>query len=153
MTSRQVILFLTVFVSGLLQNTNILNVYGIKPNITLAVLIAASFFLADFLVYLAAVLFVIVILIFQGSFQAEQLILGLLAIAAFFAEKQLHWRPILGNLVLIGAGTVIFYLLSSPAFLIGNPALVLGELAYNLFLGIIFFKIFESWLTNSILKT
>lgn len=143
MTIKQAVLFLAVFVSGLLQSTDILNIYGIKPNIVLAVLIAASFFLTNFLIYFSLILLAIITLLFQGGLQSEQLILGILASAAFLAEKKLHWWPILNNLVLIGMGTVIFYLLSSPAFLIGNPLLVLGELTYNLVLGSLFFKLFH----------
>lgn len=149
---KYIFLVLLVILVGTLQSTNVLNLYGIKPNLLLIVLISASFFISDTLIYLSLVFLGMIMLSFKGGFELEQLVLGILSIASFFAGRRLHWQPFLMNLSFIGIGTIIFYFLISPAFILNNLFLVSGEVIYNLAFGVIFFKIFERWLTTSLMS-
>jgi hypothetical protein len=151
---KYIFLVLLVILVGILQSTTVLNLYGIKPNLLLIVLIAASFFVSDTLIYLSLVFLGMIMLSFKGGFELEQLVLGILSIASFFAGQRLHWQPFLMNLFFIGIGTIIFYFMISPAFIFNNSLLVSGEVIYNLALSAIFFKLFSAWLTtNSMLRT
>lgn len=143
---KLILIFSLIIILGLLQNTGILSFYGVKPNLLLAFLISISFFTHDFLIYLSFILISVILLNFQIGFALEQIIFALLTIVAFFIGRRLHWKHIFNNLLLIGASTILFYLLTSPDFLISNWLTVLLETIYNLIFGLVFFKFFEKWL-------
>jgi hypothetical protein len=141
MSAKLIWLFLLTIFLALLQNTNLLIFYGIKPNLVLVFLIALSFFITDIFIYLY---FVLVGVIFLGF---EQLAIALPAILSFAVGRRLHWQPFFNNLLLVSAGTIVFYLL------VGWSSVVLGEIIYNLVVGSAFFALIEKCLkTNSILK-
>lgn len=144
---------LIFILAGLFQNTGFFSIFGIKPNLLLTAVIALSFFVSDFLIYSSFVIMGAILLAFTGGFWAEQLIFAALALAIFPICRYLRWQPIFNNLLLIGAGTILFYLLSSPTFLMTNWLFVAGELVYNLVWGVIFFELFALCIkTNSMLK-
>lgn len=154
MNSRYPLIFLLLILAGLLQNTDVLNFYQIKPNLVLVFLIAISFFIPNFLTYLGLVLVGLILIAFRPGFEPEAAVLGLLAVLSFSLVRFLNLQMVYNNFLLIGASTLLFYLLTAPSFILQNPLLVFGEMVYNLVLGVIFFRIFETWLkTNSILKT
>ncbi len=143
-----------VIVAGLIQNTGFLVFYGIKPNLLLVALIALSFFLTDLFIYAGFIMLAIILLTISGGCCLDSTVFAAIVFAAPFIGRRLHWQPLLNNLLLVGAGTFLFYLSASPVFLITNWMLVIGELIYNLVMGWILFEVFERCLkTNSILKT
>lgn len=145
---------LIVIAAGLAQNTGLFILYGIKPDLLLSALIALSFFLSDIFLYGGFIVLAIIFLTLSGNCCFDSTAFALIVFAAPFIGRRFHWQPLFNNLFLIGAGTILFYLLASPTFLITNWTLVMGELIYNLVMGWILFRIFEACLkTNSILKT
>ena len=151
---RFLLVLLIVLLAGVLQNTHFLNLAGVKPNLLLVVLIAASFFIEEATVYILLVLIAAILLKFQASLELELVVFALLALAAGLIGKRLHWLPIFNNLVLVAGATVLFYLLTEPAYLVGSLGAVGIELVYNLFFGIVFFKLLGQCLkTNSMLRT
>ncbi len=142
---RFFILLLTVVLAVILQNTGLLNVYGIKPNLALASLVSVSFFAADLASYIFLVVAALIGLKFRASFEVDSLIMAGLSLASFVMGRRLQWKPIINNILLIGGGTILFYLLASPGFIAANSQIVIGELVYNVVLGTIIFKIFEEW--------
>ena len=138
------VLLLIVLSAVLLQNTGFLNVYGVKPNLVMAVLISISFFAADLASYIFLAVAALVGLKFRAGFEIESLIIIGLSRASFVMGRRLQWKPFINNAVLIGVGTILFYLLAAPGFIASNLPMVLGELVYNVILGTIIFKIFES---------
>lgn len=139
--------------AGMLQNTGFFVAFGIKPNLLLVAMVAISFFIKDIWTYLSFVLAAVVLVIVGGGIALEQIVLAGLGLAAFPVGRYLHWQPFFNNFLMIGAGTVLFYLLTAPAFLISDWQAVVGEIVYNLVWGWIFFELFSRWLkTNSILR-
>lgn len=135
--------FLLLVVTGLLQNTNLLTFYQIKPNLMLVFLIASSFFIPSLFIYLGLVLLSGILAGFRNGLELERIVLGLLGIWSFSLGRFLGWKLIYNNFFLIGISTPTFYLLTNPAFILSNWSIVLVELVYNLILGAVVFKVFE----------
>lgn len=151
---RLAAVLLIIIAAGFVQNTGLFVLYGIKPDLLLSALIALSFFLPDIFIYGGFIVLAVIFLTLSGNCCFDSVAFTLIVFAAPFIGRRLHWQPLFNNLFLIGAGTILFYLLASPTFLINNWPLVIGELIYNLVMGWIFFQIFDLCLkTNSILKT
>ena len=154
MNPKLIAAILIFVLAGLFQNTGFFSIFGIKPNLLLAALVALSFFVKDILVYSSFILAAVILLFFQSGIMAEQLVLALIGLAAFPVGRRLPGSPLFNNLLMVGAGTILFYLFVAPSFLISAWPAVIGELVYNLLWGFIFFNIFELCLkTNSILRT
>lgn len=153
MSPRYLLLFFLLILAGFLQNTDVFNIYGIKPNIMLVFLIACSFFISDFLIYSSLVLAAVILLIFPGGFFVDGIILGGLSILAYSLVRFFDLRIFYGNLLLVALLTPLFYLLTAPAFILAYPFLVFGEIFYNLVLGVILFKTFEKYFSPQWLKT
>ena len=148
------LVLLIILLAGLLQNTDFLTVAGVKPNLLLAVLIAASFFIEEAAIYILLVLISAILLKFNAGLEPESVAFALVALAGGLIGKRLSWLPIFNNLALVGAGTIIFYVLTAPAYFVSNFTGFGIELIYNLALSIILFKSLEVCLkTSSMLKT
>ncbi len=145
---------LLLLLAGLLQNTEALSFFGIKPNLLLAMTIAASFFVSEMALYLFLVVAAVFLLKFSGGVELESLVFALAAVSAAWLGGRLHWRPDFNNLVLVAGGTLLFYLIADASYLVASWPQVLLELVYNLAVGMVLFKSFERWLkTSSMLKT
>lgn len=139
--------------AGLFQNTEFFTVFGIKPNLLLIALVAISFFIKGIQAYLNFVLASIMLSSVSGGISTEQIVLAGLALAAFPAGRYLHWQPVFNNFLIIGVATALFYLFTAPAFMLSGWQVVVGEIVYNLFVGYLLFKTFETCLkTSSILR-
>ena len=148
------ILVLLVIAVGLAQSAGFLNILNVKPNALLALLIAASFFVENAGLYLFLVLLADAFLKSHTVLEPELLIFSGLAVAGYWLGRHLRWWPVLNNLILVAASTVLFYLIAGPGFILASWNIVLGEVIYNMVLGAILFKIFNECLkTNSMLKT
>ena len=132
---RKLILFiLLVAAASIIQNTQLFSVYGIKPDITLVVLLTAIPFVTNFLDYLILVFSAGILLQAPAGFL-------IVSSAAYFIGRRLIWRQSLNNAILIISATIVFYLLSAPLFLYKNWNVVLAEIIYNLILGGVFYFI------------
>ncbi|MEK7590266.1 MAG: hypothetical protein AAB454_00985 [Patescibacteria group bacterium] len=134
---RKLILFiLLVAAASIIQNTQLFSVYGIKPDITLVVLLTAIPFVTNFLDYLILVFSAGILLQAPAGFL-------IVSSAAYLIGRRLIWRQSLNNAILIISATIVFYLLSAPLFLYKNWNVVLAEIIYNLILGGVFY--FTLW--------
>lgn len=143
-----------VLVVGLFQNTNVFSIFGIKPNLLLALLVPAAFFLENILTMTAILAIALFLSDFRSGFTSESASLAVLALVAPALTRRLPWEPFVNNIVLMGAMTVIFYLLASPSYLIHSPIAILFELLLNITFSAIFYNLFNSCLkTSSMLRT
>ncbi len=143
------ILVLLVIAVGAMQSTGFLNIFGVKPNALLALLVAASFFVENLGLYFFLILLADAFLKTFSILEPELIIFSGLALAAVWLGRHLRWRPVFNNLILVGASTILFYLAASPRFLLTDWKIVLGEMVYNLALGALFFKVFDQCLGHS----
>ncbi len=128
-----------VALAGFLQNTNLLNIGGVKPNIALAVLVTLAFFISTASVFLVLVVLALIALWFEPVVTLELIIFALLALGAFFLSQRLPGKSFVNNLILIGLLTLVFYLIADYRFIVGDPLTVLGEMVYNIILGGVLF--------------
>lgn len=133
-------------VAGFLQNTNLVNLGDIKPNLTLVVLIALSFFMTNFFYYLILVLVAGIFLKFEAVFELNNLAFTLILFAVYWLERKLPGRPFLNNVLLIAVSTLVFYALVDFTFLNSYPLTVFKEMVYNIILGILVFFISRRFL-------
>ncbi len=127
--------------AGLVQNSDLLNFFNIKPNFTLVVLTTVSFFVVDWLSYLILVLLAGIFLRFQTGFELVNLSFVFIILALFVIGRKLPGRGIINNMFLIFLGTLALYLTADFNFLYGYPIIVLKELIYNIILGTIIFAL------------
>jgi len=132
---RMLVAVIFVLIAGVLENTSLLQVAGIKPNISLAILITLSFFISALVPYLALVLLTGILLRFEPGFEFTSLIFTGMVILFFFLHRRLPGQPFLNNLILIASGTLIFYSLLDWRFVYAEPLTVSGEMLYNIILG------------------
>jgi len=86
------------------------SIFGVKLNLALAAVIAASFFVANLWEGLLLVVLAALILKFAPGFESEILIFSLIGAGAILIKKYLPWHYFFSNLILIILGTFIFYL-------------------------------------------
>lgn len=95
------------------------SVFGIVPNLALAVVVASAFFAADFFEGFFLVLLSSLILKFGSGFETGILTFALIGATVVIMAKFIPWRYFAGNLIAIIITVLLFY-----AFL--NPALILS---------------------------
>lgn len=134
--------------SGLLQSSALFSIFGVKPNLILIILIASAQWIEVFSAYLPVLLLGIILAQFFPGIGSESLSVGLIGLLAFGAAHRLHGRSSVNNLVLTVSGTVAFYLLTNAGHIFQSPWMLIGEVIYNAFLGIIFLKFFQPWLAG-----
>ena len=132
--------------AGFLQNTNLLNISDIKPNLTLTVLIALSFFTANFFYYLILVLVAGIFLRFELTFETVNIVFTFLTLSVYWLEGKLPGRPFFNNILLVAGSTLIFYALADFSFLTSYPLTVFSEMLYNVILGALVFFLSRRYL-------
>jgi hypothetical protein len=148
-------LFILILLVGALSFIQVLgfSVFGVKPNLALAVVVAVSFFIVNgqwsiikgfLLVVLAAL-----ILKFSPGFTPEILVFALTGVGALIIKNYLPWRNFLNNLFLVVAGTFIFYLILSPNLILS--AIFAKELFLNIVAGISIFAFLSFLRQNEII--
>ncbi len=133
-----------VLLAGFLQHWPVFSIYGIRPNFTLVILIVLSFLFDQFIPYIWLVLLGLFTLKFQAGFDGGLLGVGLISISAYWLSREMPWKRIYNNSVLIVAGTIVSYVLAKPSFLSGFWLVVVGEIIYNLIIGSLLFLVFSS---------
>lgn len=132
--------FLLVAAAGFIQNTDALNAFGVKPNLTLVVLVALSFFVPKFYEYLILVLEAVLLLRFETRFEVSLLIFAGLAFVVFWLCEKMPSSNFLNNMILAGTATILFYLISDWFFFARETALIFKEAVYNIAIGMIVFS-------------
>lgn len=139
-------LFSLILLVGLLTFFQVLgfSVFGVKPNLALAVAVASSFFIASFWEGFLLVALAVLILKFSPGFTPEILVFALIGVGAIIFKNYLPWRNFLNNLFLVVAGTFVFYLILSPNLILS--AIFAKELFLNFIAGILIFALLSfSW--------
>lgn len=120
------------------------SVFGIKPNLALAVAIASSFFIASFWDGFLLIALAALILKFSPGFAPEIFVFVFIGAGALIVKNYLPWRNFLNNVFLVVVGTFIFYLILSPGLILS--AIFAKELFLNLVAGISIFALLSfSW--------
>ncbi|OGY65851.1 MAG: hypothetical protein A3A16_02180 [Candidatus Harrisonbacteria bacterium RIFCSPLOWO2_01_FULL_44_18] len=130
---------LLVIAAGILQNTDLLNIAGVKPNLSLAALIVLGFFINKFTDYLILILISALLIKTAAGFEISIIVFAAIPAIFYFLRRLLPWRASLNNLILIFAGTLLLYLLIDPAFISRGVGIFISEAAYNLILGAVLF--------------
>lgn len=120
----------------LLQQYRFLSLAGVNPNLILVGLLFFVFRPVNlrFLAYLVF-LTVAMTLLFTPFWLLEMLLVLLLAVAFYFIKRVMTGNRFFDFLIVVGAGTALFYaVLGAPAFNLPY-GLILGEILYNLILG------------------
>lgn len=143
-----IIAVFAVIGASLIQNTDLLNFFNIKPNLTLAVLITISFFMADWIGYLILVLLAGIFLRFQTGFDLINFAFAFIVLTLFSLVRKLPGQGLVNNIFLVFLGTVALYLIADFNFLYYYPITVLKELIYNIILGTAIFAITTELLTR-----
>lgn len=118
------------------------SVFGVEPNLALAVVVASSFFIASFWEGFLLVALAALILKFSPGFAMEILVFALVGVGALIVKNYLPWRNFLNNLFLVVAGTFVFYLILSPNLILS--AIFAKELFLNLVAGISIFALLKA---------
>ncbi len=126
---------------GILQNTELVTIFGVKPNLVLAFLIALAFSLRDFWRYLAVLLTAVLFLQYQHSFDLGVVLLAAIALAIFLFTERFPARTFVNVAIAVSGGTLAFYALVQFPFLLREPLTVFLELVYNVVGGIFFYGI------------
>ncbi|MDP1719217.1 MAG: hypothetical protein Q8L24_02210 [bacterium] len=141
---RKIILAgLLVVLAGLIQNTDLFSIWGIKSNLLLAVMIAVSLFIDSFSWYLLLVLLSVILVRFGVGFRPELLVMAFLLITAYWMRRVLPWRPSIVNCFLVAVTTILFYLLADASYLFDAPFAVAGEIVYSILFCILIYDFFR----------
>jgi hypothetical protein len=124
-----------VALAAIAQGAPAIAIAGVKPNVVLTVLIILSFFTSGVFSYFIFLFVGAVLLRFSSSFDPALLALLVTALGAFALHRRLPWHDGINNLVLIGVGTVLFYILADFHFLTIDPFTLFGEAVYNMVVG------------------
>ena len=147
------ILLPIILLAGLLQQTNVFGIFGVKPNLLLAILIPATFFLDQMLMVVGLLAIALLVSDFRAGFAEESASLALLILAAPLLGRRLPWNPFVNNIILVAGFTLIFYLLTGPGYIFGAPLRILWEIVYNCLFATLFFNTLNACIkTNSMLK-
>ncbi|MDP3998974.1 MAG: hypothetical protein Q8P76_00040 [bacterium] len=133
---------LLVILAGFIQNTDWINLFGVKINLILASVLVLGLFINN--PWHRIILAIIgTALTGQPGWNTESLVLLALLIAAPYFKNYLFGQPAFNNIILIFTATIAFYLIINPGFLISYPAVVLLEVIYNLIFGSMLYFILE----------
>ena len=122
---------LLVVLAAFLQLTNFFNLFGVKPNFSLAVLAAIATSGIIFRDYLLLALLSAIFLKFNPGFDAGILAFAVTAFAVFAANNYLPWNRYINNIILIVAATLLLQILLVPI------RINLPEVIYNVILGVV----------------
>jgi len=130
-----ILLFLVILLSGL--QVFGFSIFGIRPNLALAIIITASFFVENIWQGFLLVVLMTLILKFSPGFESEILALSLIGVGAVLIKKYLPWHYFFSNLILVGLGTLIFYVILASSLI--TSVIFFEELAFNIIAGMIIF--------------
>jgi hypothetical protein len=133
------IAILTLVVGATLQSGEFLTAFGVKPNLILVLFAVFSFFIPRFFPYVLLVVLGGALLRFSSGFSWDIAALTIVGLLFYYVRDRFLSSGLIGSLVFIFLGTVLFYLLLAPSFVYHEGVVVVKELFYNGLLGIILF--------------
>lgn len=136
---------IAVALAGLLQTSGTLRPWGIVPNLTLAVLAVAAFFIESIIPFLFLLIISSITLRFEGGMSITLFVFLGIALALFWVRGRILLPGRSTTLVLIIGGTLLLYLVLDPRFIVQFPAIVFWEFVYNVIVGAALF-----WVANGI---
>ena len=126
-----------VFLAVIIQTNRLLNLNGVNPNLILLFILLAVVSEKEFRKALILIFAIVLLSAVVLPYWSKQiLILGGLGLLALLFKKFLTGGAFWDFLILIVLGTLGFYLLKAPSYLITDFISVVGELIYNIILGI-----------------
>lgn len=134
--SKLIFLILIIGLLAILQSFSF-SVFSIKPDLILAAIIVASFFVENIWQGFLLVAISAFLLKFSPGFEKEILILSLIGTGVIIIKKYLPWHYFFSNLILIGLGTLIFYVILASNLIIS--IIFFEELTFNIIVGMIIF--------------
>ena len=138
-----------VVLVGLLQSTELLAWGGVKPNVVLALLVSASFFVYHVRDYVVLTLLGALALRFSDLFVPELGVLVALLVIIFAIGARLPGKPFVNNLFLIGGATFLFYVILDYTTLRTSWGVFFVELVYNLVAGTVWFGLGRIWFLDA----
>lgn len=144
MSPKRSLFFTALFVlliAATLQSSELITVFGIKPNLVLVLLAVFSFFVPQFFAYALLVIFSSMMLHFAPGVSWESAALALVALLFFYVRDRFLSAGLLVSIMFAVFGTVLFYLLISPSLLYHEGAVIAKELICNALLGAILFSL------------
>ncbi len=133
-----------LFVAGVLQSSELITAWGVKPNLILVLLAVFSLFAAHWFSFAVLAIFGATIVHFAPGFSWESAAIVLLAFLFFYVRDRFLSAGLLVSVLFVMFGTVFFYLLVSPSVLYDEVGVIAHELVYNVLLGVIFFFISDA---------
>lgn len=133
MTPRFIVAFVLLLLALLLEIA-FGDVLGVWLGFTLAILIAAAFFL-DFRELLPLILFAALVLNWQPAWSPEILFFSTIPILVYVAKAFVPLQPFSGSLSFIFLSTLLFYLIFSPRLFIIHPGVFFLDLFASLIYG------------------
>jgi len=133
-----------IFIAFFLQQSSLLDISYITPNILLVVSISLVFFIREKTLYYFLAFFVsFFIYISTGSLSVSGFFFALI-VTAFFIHTHLPASSFISFIFLVGIATPVLYLFIDPSFSLSNPVTILGEMLYNIGIGMIVFFMVQS---------
>ncbi len=129
--SKVAILAVLVFAFAILQTSGFV-VFGIKPNLVLAALVAFAFIAADLVSFTILILAAVIGLRWLTGWDSAILVLSVVSFAVWLFVHLFPGKEILNLAIAVAAATVIFYLILDPFFILQETAGLAAELVYNL---------------------
>ncbi len=130
---------LALIAAAALQHSELVTMFGIKPNILLALMAVFVFFVTDLAAYLLLLLVAGVLIRFSPGLGIEAIGLTLVGLLFFYIRRRFFSPGTVAIVLITALGTVVFYLLLSPALMYDNLVLTIGEIAYNVILAALLF--------------
>ena len=135
---RLFFLILLVAVLTLVQSFNF-SILGVKPNLSLIAVIAASFFIIDIWEGFLLTAISAFLLKFSPVLTRELIVFIGIAFVVVILRNYLPWRRFLNNLILVALATFAFYVFTAGDFL--YSVLFWKELFFNLLFGGLIFAL------------
>src|SRR3989344_7222246 len=108
--------FFLVLVAAILQNFNWLNLWGVRINLILILIIALAFVARNWLEYFLMVLFAAIFLKTQDGWDWTLGAFILTSALVYWGYKFAPWRSIINYLVLVLFATIFFYFVANRGF-------------------------------------
>lgn len=138
------LIFALLVVALAFIQSNPLFIFGVKPNLVLAGLLALAFLAPSFLYYVFLVLIAVVVLRWRPViWEPAVLATAALGLGCWWIRRWLTARDSLNLLGMSLAATVIFYIIVDPSFAYRAWISVLAEAIYNSAAALILFYIFR----------
>ena len=136
-----------VFAAFAVLQANGFSLLGVKPNMVLAAIAVSAFFIENIWLYLLLVGIAGFILKFAPGFHPEFLLLYAIGVLAHLLGKYLPWHALIGSLLIIIFGTLLFYS-AFGAHLIMS-AVFMKEIVLTMAVGVIIFALFLNLWDNT----